>query len=86
MGLERPSARAEQIAAHLLAYGRVVPVEELTAKLEAVDARKVREFGARIMASPTPAIAAIGPVAKLESYANFVRRFGASTIRVAAAE
>jgi len=86
MGLERPSARSEQIAAHLLAYGRVVPVEELTTKLEAVDARKVREFGARIMASPKPAIAAIGPVAKLESYANFARRFGASTIRVAAAE
>jgi hypothetical protein len=38
------------------------------------------------MASPKPAIAAIGPVAKLESYANFARRFGASTIRVAAAE
>ena len=86
MGLERPSARAEQIAAHLLAYARVVPVDELTTKLEAVDARAVREFGARIMASTKPAIAAIGPVAKLESYADFARRFGASNIRVAAAE
>jgi predicted Zn-dependent peptidase len=86
MGLERPSARAEQIAAHLLAYGRVVPIDELTTKLEAVDARKVREFGARIMTSPKPAIAAIGPVANLESYSSFARRFGASAIRVAAAE
>jgi hypothetical protein len=38
------------------------------------------------MASPKPAIAAIGPVARLESYTNFARRFGASAIRVAAAE
>lgn len=86
MGLERPSSRAEQIAAHLLAYGRVVSVEELTAKLEAIDARKVREFGERIMASQNPAMAAIGPLAKLESHADFCRRFGAGAIRVAAAE
>jgi len=86
MGLERPSARAEQIAAHMLAYGRVVSVEELTTKLEAVDARKVREFGERIMASPKPAIAAIGPVTKLESYGSFTARFGSGANRVAAAE
>ena len=29
MGLERPSARAEQIAGQLLAYGRVLPIAEL---------------------------------------------------------
>ncbi|MGD0193188.1 MAG: pitrilysin family protein [Rhizomicrobium sp.] len=86
MGLERPSARAEQIAAHLLAYGRVVPVEELTAKLDAVHADQVREFGVRVMSSRRPAMAAIGPVSKLESHATFARRFGADTIRAAAAE
>jgi predicted Zn-dependent peptidase len=86
MGLERPSARAEQIAAHLLSYGRVVPVEELTARLEEVDAGKVRDFGARVMSTGRPAMAAIGPVSKLESHATFARRFGAGTIRAAAAE
>jgi len=86
MGLERPSSRAEQIAGHLLAYGRVVSVEELTAKLDAVDARKVRAFGERIMASSNPTIAAIGPVARLESHATFSCRFGASAVSVAAAE
>jgi predicted Zn-dependent peptidase len=86
MGLERPASRAEQLAAHLLSHGRIISVEEIISKLEAVDARKVREFGERIMASVNPTIAAIGPVAKLESHASFSRRFGASAIRVAAAE
>jgi ribosomal-protein-alanine N-acetyltransferase len=45
MGLERPSSRTEQIASNLLAYGRVLSVEELTAKLDAVDAEAVRRFG-----------------------------------------
>ena len=49
MGLERPASRAEQIAAQLFAHGRVLPVEELIAKLEAVDAAAVRRFGARLM-------------------------------------
>lgn len=84
MGLERPSSRAEQIAAHLLAYGRVVPVEELTEKLDAVSVQKVRAFGERIMASPRPAIAAVGPVSALESHDMFSRRFGATTLHAAA--
>jgi predicted Zn-dependent peptidase len=84
MGLERPSSRAEQIAAHLLAYGRVVSVEELTTKLDAVDARAIRRFGERIMANANPTIAAVGPVAKLESYSRFSGRFGA--VGAAAAE
>ncbi|MGH6876307.1 MAG: M16 family metallopeptidase [Rhizomicrobium sp.] len=75
MGLERPSARAEQIAAHLLAYGRVVPLAEIRAKLEAVTVDEVRHFGERLMAS-RPALAAIGPLGKLERYETFARRFG----------
>ena len=86
MGLERPSARAEQIAAHLYAYGRVMSVEELTTRLEAVDTRAVRAFGERMMASSRPAIAAIGPVKALESYDTFARRFGNRPTHAAAAE
>jgi predicted Zn-dependent peptidase len=75
MGLERPSARAEQIAAHLLAYGRVVPLSEIRRKLEAVTAEDVRNFGEALLKT-RPAMAAIGPVAALESYDAFARRFG----------
>jgi len=78
MGLERPSARAEQIAGHLLAFGRVLPVSELTEKLDAVDAASVRRFGERVMATGNPAMAALGPIGRLESHAAFNVRFGIS--------
>jgi predicted Zn-dependent peptidase len=76
MGLERPGQRAEQIAGNIFAMGRVLPIEELTARLEAVDAAAVRRFGDRVMASANPAIAAVGPVGRLESHDAFARRFG----------
>jgi predicted Zn-dependent peptidase len=76
MGLERPATRAEQIAGQLFAFGRVIPVEELTSKLAAVDAGAVRRFGERMMNAPRPALAAVGPLGKLESYESFAGRFG----------
>jgi predicted Zn-dependent peptidase len=76
MGLESPSARAEMIAGHLFNFGRVLSVEELTAKLEAVDTAAVRRFGARLMATRSPAIATVGPAGKLERYEFFAKRFG----------
>jgi len=84
MGLERPSARTEQIASQLLAYGRVLSIEELTTRLEAVDVAAVRRFATRIVERAQPAIAAVGPVGKLESHAAFSRRFGAGESRDAA--
>jgi predicted Zn-dependent peptidase len=82
MGLERPAARSEQIAAQMLTYGRVLSVEELTARLDAVDAAAVRRFGEKIMRTPT--IAAVGPLGKLESHAAFSRRFETGLARDAA--
>jgi predicted Zn-dependent peptidase len=84
MGLERPSSRTEQIAANLLAHGRVLSVEEMTAKLDAVDAEAVRRFGDRLMSCGSPAMAAVGPVKRLESYEVFAARFGAGLSRRAA--
>jgi predicted Zn-dependent peptidase len=83
MGLERPSSRGEQIAAQWFTHGRVLPVEELSAKLEAVDAAAVRRFGARLMETVSPAMAAVGPVGHLESYETFAGRFGGAKLRAA---
>jgi len=84
MGLERPGQRAEQIASHLFAYGRVLSIEEMTARLDAVDASAVRGFGARLLETAVPAIAAVGPIGRLEDYETFARRFGsARTLRAA---
>ncbi|MBS0471539.1 MAG: insulinase family protein [Proteobacteria bacterium] len=84
MGLERPGQRAEQIASQLFAYGRVLTIEELIARLDAVDAAAVRAFGTRMLEAAVPAIAAVGPVGRLEDYETFARRFGtARTLRAA---
>jgi predicted Zn-dependent peptidase len=84
MGLERPSSRTEQIAANLLAHGRVPSVEEMTARLDAIDAGAVRRIGERLMMCGSPTIAAVGPVKKLENYEMFAARFGAGLARRAA--
>jgi predicted Zn-dependent peptidase len=76
MGLEGPSARAEHIAGQLSAYGRVMPAEEITERIEAVDAAALRRFATRLLKAKSPSVAALGPVKGLEPYARFAARFG----------
>jgi hypothetical protein len=38
----------------------------------------VRRFGERVMQGVNPAMAAVGPVGKLEKHSVFARRFGSS--------
>ncbi|HVV64124.1 MAG TPA: pitrilysin family protein [Rhizomicrobium sp.] len=84
MGLERPMTRAEQIAGQLFSYGRVLSVEEMTAKLDEVDVAAVRRFGERLMACAAPALAALGPIGRIEGYERFAARFGgAASMRAA---
>ncbi|HEY4114821.1 MAG TPA: pitrilysin family protein [Rhizomicrobium sp.] len=84
MGLERPATRAEQIAAHWFTYGRVLPLEEVIAKLDAVDAEAVRRFGERVMATASPSMAVVGPHNRLEPHETFAARYGAGAARRAA--
>jgi predicted Zn-dependent peptidase len=84
MGLERPGQRAEQIAGQIFAYGRVLGIAEMTAKLDAVDAAAVRRYGAQVLETGNPAIAAVGPVGKLETFDVFARRFGSARVKHAA--
>ena len=76
MGLESPHARCELMAGHLYAYGRVLGLDELVARVDAVDAEALRKFAARLCETGNPAIAAVGPVKRLESRDRFARRFG----------
>lgn len=76
MALESPSARCELIAGHLFTFGRVLSVAELAARVDAVDAAALRRFAERVCARGEPAIAAVGPVGRLESRETFARRFG----------
>ncbi len=67
MSLESSGARAEQLARQMLIHGRPLPVEELVAKVDAVDAEDVRRV-ARRLAAGVPVIAALGPIDGLASY------------------
>jgi predicted Zn-dependent peptidase len=84
MGLERPGGRAEQIAGQLFALGRIQPPAEIIAQLDAIDLGMVRRYAAQVMQGGTPAIAAIGPIARLESHDRFARRFGPGALPQAA--
>jgi predicted Zn-dependent peptidase len=84
MGLERPGTRAEQIAGQLFSLGRVQSVAEIVALLDEIDAPRVRRFASQVMAKGAPAMAALGPVGRLESHDTFARRFGAGALPHAA--
>ncbi len=76
MSLESSSARCEQSARQLLIFGRVVPVEETIARIEAIDAAAVRRFARDLLKRGKPTLAALGPVSRLESYESLAARFG----------
>jgi predicted Zn-dependent peptidase len=76
MGLERPHARAEMMVGHLFTYGRLLSLEEIIGRIEAVDAAAVRRFATRVCERGEPAMAAIGPIKRLESRDAFAKRFG----------
>jgi predicted Zn-dependent peptidase len=76
MGLESPQARCEMMAGHLHAYGRILDTDELVQRIDAVDAGAVMRFASRLCETGNPALAAVGPIRRLESRERFARRFG----------
>ncbi len=62
--LESSSARAEQIARQLLAYGRTLDRLEIVDRIDAISLEDVRRAGRKVLTS-TPSVAAIGPVSKV---------------------
>jgi predicted Zn-dependent peptidase len=84
MGMERPGTRAEQIAGQLFALGRIQSAAEIVEQLDAIDAAAVKRYAAQVMQKSVPAVAALGPVGKLESFAAFSRRFGGAALPSAA--
>src|SRR5690606_9033959 len=49
MGLESSSARAEQMARHIMAHGKLIPKEELIARVEEVSSTQVQALMQRMM-------------------------------------
>jgi predicted Zn-dependent peptidase len=64
MAMESSSARADQMARHLLSYGRLIPSSEIIARVDAITTAEVRAMGRQMLATQ-PTLTAIGPVRKL---------------------
>ncbi len=77
MGLESASARAERLARMLSIWGRVPPIDEVVAKIDAVTLDRVRSFGEGLTARADPALALLGPVEDAPDRATLARRLAA---------
>lgn len=67
--LETPGGRIERNARQILAWGRVIPAEEVIAKVDAVTVEDVRAAGRGVLLG-APTLAAIGPIRKLPPLAH----------------
>lgn len=76
MSLESSGARIEQLGRQMLLFGRPLDIDEVLAAVDRVDAAAVRKVAERVMRNAPPAVAALGPVERLESYGRFAARFG----------
>ena len=75
MGLESCARRAEQMARHVLAFGRVIPREEIVSAIDAITIDDVRRVGLAMLETP-PTITAVGPVKKLLDADRIARHLG----------
>jgi predicted Zn-dependent peptidase len=73
---ESPTQWAERSANQIFDYGRVIPVAETMAKIDAVTADSVMAVAERIFRS-RPAVAAVGRLDKLEAYDTLAARLAA---------
>ncbi|MHB1219386.1 MAG: M16 family metallopeptidase [Alphaproteobacteria bacterium] len=74
MALESTGARCERLAQNLMIYGRIVPVEEIVTKIDAIDEASVERVAARLLTS-APTVAAVGVLSQLGDYGAIASRF-----------
>jgi len=60
----------EDIGRQMLCYRRRIPLPELDARIEAVDAETIRRVCSKYLLNKPPALVAIGPVEQLPAYAD----------------
>jgi predicted Zn-dependent peptidase len=71
MALESCSSRAEQLARHMLAYGRPLTVEELVARIDAVNVESTRDAARVLLSRGRPAVVALGSGRGLDTAVSF---------------
>jgi predicted Zn-dependent peptidase len=81
MALESCSSRAEQLARHVLAYGRPQTVEELVARIDAVSVESTRNAARALLSRSRPAVVALGSGRGLENAVSFAEGLTRSKAR-----
>jgi len=76
MSLESTGSRAEQLGEQMLVFGRPLPIEEIVARIDAVDIDAVRRVAGRVFTG-RPSLAAIGPLGRMMPYDRFAERLSA---------
>jgi predicted Zn-dependent peptidase len=71
MALESCSARAEQMARHILAYGRPLTVDELVGRIDAVSVESTRDAARSLLNRSRPAVVALGSGRGLDTAVGF---------------
>jgi predicted Zn-dependent peptidase len=77
MGLEGPSSRCERLARMVMIWGRVPTLEEVVAKIDAVDRAGVADYAARLCATGIPSLALYGPVSSAPEVGALAARLAA---------
>jgi predicted Zn-dependent peptidase len=71
MGMESCSSRAEQMARHILAYGRPLSSDELVARIDAVSVESTRNAARGLLSRSRPAVVALGSGRGLDTAVGF---------------
>lgn len=78
MALESCSARAEQLARHILAYGRPQTLQEMVQKIDAVSVESTRDAARALLARSRPAVVALGSGRGLDTAVTFAEGLSGS--------
>ncbi len=62
MGMESPVTRAGNVARQILLFGRLIPVEEIMERLQALTPGRLMDLADRMFAQSDPTLTALGPV------------------------
>jgi predicted Zn-dependent peptidase len=76
MALESSGSRCEQAARHLLIHNRIIPYEEIVARIEAIDRAAVQRVAQRLLKGNIT-LAALGPIDSLEPLERISARLAA---------
>lgn len=81
MALESCGARAEQLARHILSFGRPLPVDELIARIDNVSLESTRDVARLLLARSKPAVVALGSGRGLEKAVGFAEGLTSIPVR-----